>query len=120
MSQLDQLNNSEQDAQQQYNNKLSDYYTQLKQKGEAYNNAYAQDYGAYQDYLSQLGTLHDYYSAQEQQQAARRQQVFSNVMTVLGVLGDAVQIVLSGTTGVGSMRTLSGTSSCRSVSIRTA
>ena len=103
VSQLDQLNNSEQDAQQQYNNKLSDYYTQLKQKGEAYNNAYAQDYGAYQDYLSQLGTLHDYYSAQEQQQAARRQQVFSNVMTVLGVLGDAVQIVLSGTTGVGSM-----------------
>ena len=103
VSQLNQLNNSEQDAQQQYNNKLSDYYTQLKQKGEAYNNAYAQDYGAYQDYLSQLGTLHDYYSAQEQQQAARRQQVFSNVMTVLGVLGDAVQIVLSGTTGVGSM-----------------
>ena len=103
VSQLDQLNNSEQDAQQQYNNKLSDYYTQLQQKGEAYNNAYAQDYSAYQDYLSQLGTLHDYYSAQEQQQAARRQQVFSNVMTVLGVLGDAVQIVLSGTTGVGSM-----------------
>ena len=103
VSQLDQLNNSEQDAQQQYNNKLSDYYTQLQQKGEAYNNAYAQDYGQYQDYLSQLGTLHDYYSAQEQQQAARRQQVFSNVMTVLGVLGDAVQIVLSGTTGVGSM-----------------
>ena len=103
VSQLDQLNNSEQDAQQQYNNKLSDYYTQLQQKGEAYNNAYAQDYGEYQDYLSQLGTLHDYYSAQEQQQAARRQQVFSNVMTVLGVLGDAVQIVLSGTTGIGSM-----------------
>ena len=45
VSQLDQLNNSEQDAQQQYNNKLSDYYTQLQQKGEAYNNAYAQDYG---------------------------------------------------------------------------
>ena len=43
VSQLDQLNNSEQDAQQQYNNKLSDYYTQLQQKGEAYNNAYAQD-----------------------------------------------------------------------------
>ena len=94
VSQLDQLNNSEQDAQQQYNNKLSDYYTQLKQKGEAYNNAYAQDYGAYQDYLSQLGTLHDYYSAQEQQQAARRQQVFSNVMTVLGLLGDAADGVL--------------------------
>ena len=36
-------------------------YTHL----EAYNNAYAQDYGKYQDYLSQLGTLHDYYSAQE-------------------------------------------------------
>ena len=116
VSQLDQLNNSEQDAQRQYNNKLSDYYTQLKQKGEAYNNAYAQDYGQYQDYLSQLGTLHDYYSAQEQQQAARRQQVFSNVMTVLGVLGDAVQIVLSGTTGVGSM--LSGLHLLRQPSVR--
>lgn len=103
VSQLDQLNNSEQDAQQQYNNKLSDYYTQLQQKGEAYNNAYAQDYGQYQDYLNQLGTLHDYYSAQEQQQAARRQQAFNNVVTVLGVLGDAVQIALSGTTGLGSM-----------------
>ena len=78
-------------------------HTQLRQKGEAYNNAYAQDYGQYQDYLNQLGTLHDYYSAQEQQQAARRQQAFNNVVTVLGVLGDAVQIALSGTTGLGSM-----------------
>ena len=103
VNRLDQLNGQEQSAQTLYDRQLQDYYTQLQQKGEAYNNAYAQDYGAYQDYLSQLGTLHDYYSAQEQQQAARRQQVFSNVMTVLGVLGDAVQIVLSGTTGVGSM-----------------
>ena len=103
VNRLDQLNGQEQNAQTLYDRQLQDYYTQLQQKGEAYNNAYAQDYGQYQDYLSQLGTLHDYYSAQEQQQAARRQQVFSNVMTVLGVLGDAVQIVLSGTTGVGSM-----------------
>ena len=103
VSQLDQLNSSEQDAQKLYNDRLSDYYTQLRQKGEAYNNAYAQDYGQYQDYLNQLGTLHDYYSAQEQQQAARRQQAFNNVVTVLGVLGDAVQIALSGTTGLGSM-----------------
>ena len=103
VSRLDQLNSSEQDAQQLYNNKLSDYYTQLQQKGEDYNNAYAQDYGEYQDYLSQLGALHDYYSAQEQQQAAQRQQRFNNVMTALGVLGDVVQIALSGTTGLGSM-----------------
>lgn len=103
VSQLDQLNSSEQDAQQLYNDRLSDYYTQLQQKGEAYNNAYAQDYGRYQDYLNQLGTLHDYYSAQEQQQAAQRQQAFNNVVTILGVLGDAVQIALSGTTGLGSM-----------------
>ena len=103
VSQLDQLNSSEQDAQQLYNDRLSDYYTQLRQKGEAYNNAYAQDYGQYQDYLNQLGTLHDYYSAQEQQQAARRQQVFSNVMTVLGLLGDAAQLAITGTTGLGSM-----------------
>ena len=79
VSQLDQLTGSEQDAQNLYNNQLADYYTQLEQKGS------------------------DYYSAQEQQQAARRQQAFNNVMTVLGVLGDAVQIVLSGTTGLGSM-----------------
>ena len=103
VSQLDQLNNSEQDAQQQYNNKLADYYTQLQQKGEAYNSAYEQDYGQYQDYLSQLGALHDYYAAQEQQQAARRQQAFSNVLSVLGTIGNAVQLVLSGTTGLGSM-----------------
>lgn len=103
VSQLDQLTGSEQDAQNLYNNQLADYYTQLEQKGSDYNNAYAQDYGQYQDYLNQLGTLHDYYSAQEQQQATRRQQAFNNVMTVLGVLGDAVQIVLSGTTGLGSM-----------------
>jgi len=103
VSQLDQLNNSEQAAQNLYNNQLADYYTQLEQKGSDYNNAYAQDYGQYQDYLSQLGTLHDYYSAQEQQQAAQRQQAFSNVMSVLGFLGDVVQIALSGTTGLGSM-----------------
>ncbi len=103
VSQLDQLNSSEQDAQQLYNNKLSDYYTQLQQRGEAYNSAYEQDYGQYQDYLSQLGALHDYYTAQEQQQAAQRQQRFNNIMTALGVLGDVVQIALSGTTGIGSM-----------------
>lgn len=103
VSQLDQLNNSEQAAQQLYNDKLADYYTQLEQKGSAYNDAYARDYGQYQDHLSQLDTLHGYYSAQEQQAAARRQQSFNNVMTVLGLLGDAVQIALSGTTGIGSM-----------------
>ncbi len=103
VTQLDQLNNSEQDAQNLYNNQLSDYYTQLEQKGSDYNNAYAKDYGQYQDYLSQLGTLHDYYSAQEQQQAAQRQQGFNNFMSVLGFLGDIVQIVLTGTTGFGSM-----------------
>ena len=81
----------------------NDLVTQLEQKGNAYNSAYAQDYGQYQDNLSQLGTLHDYYSAQEQQQAAQRQQRFNNVMSVLGFLGDVVQIALSGTTGLGSM-----------------
>ena len=103
VSQLDQLNNSEQDAQNLYNNQLADYYTQLEQKGNDYNNAYAKDYGQYQDYLSRLGTLHDYYSTQEQQQAAQRQQGFNNVMSVLGFLGDVVQIALTGTTGLGSM-----------------
>ena len=65
VSRLDQLNAQEQSAQEQYDRQLSDYYTQLQQKGEDYNNAYAKDYGQYQDYLSRLDTLHGYYTAQE-------------------------------------------------------
>ena len=103
VEQIDQLNGQEQNARQKYERELEDYYTQLEQKGNAYNMAYTRDYGHYQDYLGQLDSLYGYYAAQEQQEAARRQQGFNNVMTVLGVLGDAVQIVLSGTTGVGSM-----------------
>jgi len=103
VNQLDQLTNSEQEAQNLYNNQLADYYTQLQQKGEEYNNACAQDYGQYQDYLSQLGTLHDYYSAQEQAKAERTQRIFNGVLSVLGVVGDAVQLAISGTTGIGSM-----------------
>ena len=100
---VDQLNAQEQSAQEQYNRQLSDYYTQLQQKGEDYNNAYAQDYGQYQDYLSRLDTLHGYYTAQEQAQASRRQQTFNGIMTVLGVIGDAIQLAISGTTGIGSL-----------------
>ena len=103
VSRLDQLNAQEQSAQEQYDRQLSDYYTQLQQKGEDYNNAYAQDYGQYQDYLSRLDTLHGYYTAQEQAQARRRQQTFNGIMTVLGVIGDAIQLAISGTTGIGSL-----------------
>ena len=103
VSRLDQLNAQEQSAQEQYDRQLSDYYTQLQQKGEDYNNAYAQDYGQYQDYLSRLDTLHGYYTAQEQAQASRRQQTFNGIMTVLGVIGDAIQLAISGTTGIGSL-----------------
>ena len=103
VSQLDQLNGQEQNAQTLYNQQLSDYYTQLQQKGEAYNDAYAQDYNQYRDYLSQLDTLHQYYSAQEQTKNAGNQQAFNNVMTVLGLIGDAVQLAISGTTGLGSL-----------------
>lgn len=103
VSRLEQLNSQEQNAQTLYEKQLSDYYTRLAQKGEAYNDAYAQDYGQYQDHLSRLDTLHSYYSAQEQTQAAQKQQRFNNAMTILGLIGDAVQIALSGTTGIGSM-----------------
>ena len=104
VTRLDQLNSQEQSAQSQYNRELSNYYTQLEQKGQAYNDAYDKDYGQYQNYLSRLDTLHGYYSAQEQAQAARKQQVFNNVMmTILGVLGDAVQLAISGTTGLGTL-----------------
>lgn len=103
VSQLDQLNGQEQNAQNLYNQQLADYYTQLQQKGEAYNDAYAQDYSQYQDYLSRLDTLHGYYSAQEQAQANSRQQAFNNIITVLGVIGDVVQMAISGTAGLGSL-----------------
>ena len=103
VEQIDQLNGQEQNAQQQYERELADYYNQLEQKGNAYNTAYTQDYGRYQDYLGQLDSLYGYYAAQEQQEAARRQQGFNNVMTVLGLLGDAAQLAITGTTGLGSM-----------------
>ena len=103
VTRLDQLSAQEQNAQGLYNQKLSDYYTQLEQLGNAYNSAYQQDYGRYQDYLSRLNTLYGYYSEQEQQQAAKKQQWFNNAVTALGVVGDAVQLLVSGTTGLGSL-----------------
>jgi len=103
VEQIDQLNGQEQNAQQKYERELADYYTQLEQKGNAYNTAYTQDYERYQDYLGQLDSMYGYYAAQEQQEAARRQQGFNNVMTVLGLLGDAAQLAITGTTGLGSM-----------------
>ena len=102
VTRLDQLSAQEQNAQGLYNQKLSDYYTQLEQLGSAYNSAYQKDYGRYQDYLSRLNTLYGYYSQQEQQQAAKKQQWFNNAVTALGVVGDAVQLLVSGTTGLGS------------------
>ncbi len=103
VTRLDQLSAQEQNAQGLYNQKLSDYYTQLEQLGSAYNSAYQKDYGRYQDYLSRLKTLYGYYSQQEQQQAAKKQQWFNNAVTALGVVGDAVQLLVSGTTGLGSL-----------------
>lgn len=103
VTRLDQLSAQEQNAQGLYNQKLSDYYTQLEQLGSAYNSAYQKDYGRYQDYLSRLNTLYGYYSQQEQQQAAKKQQWFNNAVTALGVVGDVVQLLVSGTTGLGSL-----------------
>ena len=103
VTRLDQLNGQEQNAQSLYDRRLQDYYTQLQQKGEAYNDAYAKDYGQYQEHLNRLDTLHGYYTAQEQAQISQRQQAFNNIMTVLGVIGDVVQLAITGTTGLGSL-----------------
>ena len=103
VTRLEQLNGQEQNAQSLYDRQLQDYYTQLQQKGEAYNDAYAKDYCQYQEHLNRLDTLHGYYTAQEQAQISQRQQAFNNVMTVLGVIGDVVQLAISGTTGLGSL-----------------
>ena len=78
VEQIDQLNGQEQNARQKYERELADYYTQLEQKGNAYNMAYTRDYGRYQDYLGQLDSLYGYYAAQE-------------------------QLAITGTTGLGSM-----------------
>ncbi len=102
LNRLDQLNAQEQSDQTRYDKELADYYTQLDQKGQAYNSAYDRDYGQYQDYLTRLDTLYNYYSGQEQAQAAQRQQRFNNALAVLGVLGDMIQLGISGTTGLGS------------------
>ena len=96
VTRIDQLNTQEQNAQAQYNAELSDYYSQLDRKGSAYNAAYEQDYGRYQDYLGRLDTLYGYYSNQEQQTIAKRQQTFNNVLSILGVIGDAVQLAITG------------------------
>ena len=74
VTKLDQLDAREQNDQNLYNKELADYYTQLQQKGDAYNAAYTQDYGQYQDYLNRLDTLYGYYTAQEQEAASRKQQ----------------------------------------------
>ena len=103
VSQLDQLNTQEQNAQGLYQQKLSDYYTRLEQLGNAYNTAYQQDYGQYQEHLNRLDTLHGYYTAQEQAEISQRQQTFNNIMTVLGVIGDVVQLAITGTTGLGKL-----------------
>ena len=103
MNRLDQLNGQEQNAQTLYDRQLQDYYTQLQQKGEAYNDAYARDYGQYQEHLNRLDTLHGYYTAQEQAEISQRQQTFNNIMTVLGVIGDVVQLAITGTTGLGTL-----------------
>ena len=103
VNRLDQLNGQEQNAQTLYDRQLQDYYTQLQQKGEAYNDAYAKDYGQYQEHLNRLDTLHGYYTAQEQAEISQRQQAFNNIMAVLGVIGDVVQLAITGTTGLGTL-----------------
>lgn len=103
VNRLDQLNGQEQNAQTLYDRQLQDYYTQLQQKGEAYNDVYAKDYGQYQEHLNRLDTLHGYYTAQEQAEISQRQQTFNNIMTVLGVIGDVVQLAITGTAGLGTL-----------------
>ena len=103
VTKLDQLGAREQNDQNLYNHELADYYTQLQQKGDAYNAAYAQDYGQYRDYLNRLDTLYGYYAAQEQQAASRKQEKFNRTMKVLGFLGDVVQLAITGTTGLGTL-----------------
>lgn len=100
---LEMVTAQEQNAQDQYYRQLQDYYTQLDQKGQAYNEAYARDYSEYTDYLGQLNSMRDYYSQQKQYQDARNQQTFQNVMTVLGFIGDVIQLAITGTTGLGSL-----------------
>ena len=103
MNQINALNTQEQNAQDLYYRQLDDYYTQLEQKQDAYQNAYAQDYAQYTDYLDNLNNLYGYYTQQEETEAARRQQGFNNIMSVLGLVGNAVQLAISGTTGLGSL-----------------
>ncbi len=100
---IELVSGQEQYDQDLYYRELEEYYNQLDRKGDAYNQAYAQDYAEYTDYLAQLDDLRDYYVQQEQYNATLKQQRFNNVMTVLGLIGDGIQLALSGTTGLGSL-----------------
>ena len=103
MNQISALNTQEQKAQDLYYRQLDDYYTQLEQKQDAYESAYAQDYAQYTNYLANLNDLYGYYTQEEEAEASRRQQTFNNVMSVLGLLGNVAQLAISGTTGLGSL-----------------
>lgn len=56
-----------------------------------------------EELVNRLDTLHGYYTAQEQAEISQRQQTFNNIMTVLGVIGDVVQLAITGTTGLGTL-----------------
>ena len=102
VTRIDQLNAQEQNAQARYNAELSDYYSQLDRKGSAYNAAYEQDYGRYQTIwvaghplrlLLRAGTAGACQTSAGIQQCAE----------CSGVIGDAVQPAITGTTGIGSL-----------------
>lgn len=78
--QLAAYSTQEQAAQDRYDKDMNLYNTQLDYLSDAYSAAYAQDYGAYGDYLDTLAGLRDYYAAQEQYQAAQKQQAWENQM----------------------------------------
>ncbi len=64
---LSALTEQEELAQSLYQDIVDNYYTGLEASTEAAENAYNKDYGQYQDSLSYLQELLDYYAGQEQQ-----------------------------------------------------
>ncbi len=78
--QLAAYTTQEQAAQDRYYRDVDLYNDRLDYLADAYNAAYAQDYGAYSDYLDALAGMRDYYDTQERYRDAQKQQAWENQM----------------------------------------
>ena len=79
---LEQLLGVDKQAQQAHQEKLDNYFKELKQYSDLADSAYQKDYGKYRDQLDALADLRDYYAGQEQQEFQRQQAQQAHALAV--------------------------------------